>query len=177
MIRTVNQFTEGVRVTPRLRAVDLTALARSFVAVALLMIATIAFAASWDDDSHYVSLGPRSGYYIVRPGSRLSHQLGVGAAPTIDTADPFRHGCGADALAFHFNNADLLSAPPAYIVQANPNEFYTLRLGSLIRGRTTSRDVEAIFGKPQNIERRFDGVVTYYAIQVYNPFEDLGGRR
>ena len=62
MIRTVNQFTEGVRVTPRLRAVDLTALARSFVAVALLMIATIAFAASWDDDSHYVSLGPRSGY-------------------------------------------------------------------------------------------------------------------
>jgi len=145
--------------------------------LALLTIATFAFAASWDDDSHYVSLGPRSGYYIVRPGSPLSHQLGVEAAPTIDTADPFRHGYGADAIAFRFNHAGVLSAPPAYIVQAKSNEFYTLRLGSLIRGRTTSRDVEAFFGRPQNIERRSDGVVTYYAIQVYNPFEDLGGRR
>jgi hypothetical protein len=101
----------------------------------------------------------------------------VEAAPTSDTADPFNHGYGADALAFHFNHTGVLSAPPAYIVQARPNEFYTSRLGSLIRGRTTSRDVEAIFGRPQNIERRSDGVVTYYAIQVYNPFEDLGGRR
>jgi len=101
------------------------------MAVVLLTIATLASAASWDDDSHYVSLGPRSGYYIVRPGSPLSHQLGVEAAPTIDTADPFRHGYGADALAFHFNHAGVLSAPPGYIVQAKPNEFYTVRLGSL----------------------------------------------
>jgi hypothetical protein len=96
---------------------------------------------------------------------------------TIDTADPFHHGYGTDALAFHFNHAGVLSAPPAYIVQAKPNEFYTVRLGSLIRGRSTSRDVEATFGRPQNVERQSDGVLTYYAIQVYNPFEDLGGRR
>jgi hypothetical protein len=178
VIRTMNRITEAVRGTPRrLRVVNLTALARWFIALALLTIATFAPAASWDDDSHYVSLGPRSGYYIVRPDSRLSHQLGVEAAPTTDTADPFRHGYGADALAFHFNHAGVLSAPPAYIVQAKPNEFYTVRLGSLIRGRTTSHDVEAVFGRPQNIERRSDGVLTYYAIQVYNPFEDLGGRR
>jgi hypothetical protein len=158
-------------------AADLTALARSFIAFALLATGTFASAASWNDDSHYVSLGPRSGYYIVRPGSRLSRQLGVEAAPTIDTADPFQHAYGADALAFHFDHAGVLSAPPAYIVQAEPNEFYTSRIGSLIRGRTTSRNVEAIFGKPQSIERRFDRVVTYYAIQVYNPFEDPGGRR
>ena len=101
----------------------------------------------------------------------------VEAAPTSDTADPFRHGYGADALAFHFNHAGVLSAPPAYIVQATPNEFYTSRLGSLVPGHATSRDVEAIFGRPQNVERRSDGLVTYYAIEVYNPFEDLGGRR
>ena len=178
MTRAMNQFAEVVRgARSRILTVDLTAVAPSFMALALLTIATFAPAASWNDDSHYVSLGPRSGYYIVRPGSRLSHQLGVEAAPTSDTADPFRHGYGADALAFHFNHAGVLSAPPAYIVQAKPNEFYTVRLGSLIPGRTTSRDVEAIFGRPQNIERRSDGVVTYYAIQVYNPFEDLGGRR
>jgi len=151
--------------------------AGSVVTLVLLTIATFAPAASWNDDSRYVSMGPNTGYYIVRPDSPLSHQLGVEAAPTSDTSDPFRHGYGADALAFHFNRAGVLSAPPAYIVQATPNEFYTLRLGSLIRGRTTSRDVEAIFGRPQSTERRSDGVVTYYAIQVYNPFEDLGGRR
>src|SRR5882724_6294623 len=178
MIRTTKQFTKTVpRTTTRIRAVDLGSLARSFVALASLTIATFAAAASWDDDSHYVPLGPRTGYYIVRPGSPLSHQLGVEAAPTIDTADPFRHGYGADALAFHFNHAGVLTAPPAYIVQAKPNEFYTVRLGSLIRGRSTSSDVEATFGRPQNIERQSDGVLTYYAIQVYNPFEDLGGRR
>jgi len=178
MIRTTKQFTKTVpRTTTRIRAVDLGSLARSFVALASLTIVTFAASTSWDDDSHYVSLGSRSGYYIVRPGSRLSHQLGVEAAPTIDTADPFRHGYGADALAFHSNRAGVLSTPPAYIVQADPNEFYTLRIGSLICGRTTLRDVEAIFGRPQNIEHRSDGVVTYYAIQVYNPFEDFGGRR
>ena len=147
------------------------------MALVLLTIATLASAASWDDDSHYVPLGPRTGYYIVRPGSPLSHQLGIEAAPTIDTVDPFRHGYEADAIAFRFNHAGVLSAPPAYIVQAKPNEFYTVRLGSLIRSRSTSRDVEATFGRPQNIERQSDGVLIYYAIQVYNPFEDLGGRR
>ena len=178
MSRTMNQCTKAMGNRPgRIQAVDLTISARWLVALVLLTIATLAPAASWDDDSHYVSLGPRNGYYIVRPDSRLSYQLGVGAAPTIDTADPLYHGYGADALAFRFNTAGILSAPPAYIVQATPNEFYTSRLGSFIRGRTTSRDVEALFGRPQSIERRPDGVTTYYTIQVYNPFEDSGGRR
>src|SRR4026207_1342850 len=106
MIHTMNQFTEVMRGTPRrIPANDSTALARSFMALALLTIATFAFAASWDDDSHYVPLGPRTGYYIVRPGSPLSHQLGAEAAPTIDTADPFRHGYGADANALRLQYA------------------------------------------------------------------------
>ena len=158
----MNRFTEPMRVTPRrIPARDLTALARWFMALALLAMATFAPAASWDDDSHYVSLGPRSGYSIVRPGSPLNHQLGIEDAPTLDTSDRFNHGYGADALAFHFNHAGVLSAPPAYIVQEKPNQFYTSRLGSFIRGRTTSRDVEAIFGRPQDIQRQSDGVVTY----------------
>jgi hypothetical protein len=173
----MNQFTNAWATRRRSHAANLGALTRSFITLVSLTFTTFAPAASWNDDSHYVSLGSRSGYYIVRPGSPLSHQLGVEAAPTIDTADPFRHGYGADALAFHFNHAGVLSAPPAYIVQARPNEFYRLRLGSLIRGRTTSRDVEAFFGRPQNIEHGSDGVVAYYAIEVYNPFEDLGGKR
>ena len=150
---------------------------RWLIALALLIIASFASAVSWHDDSHYVELGPRTGYYIVRPGSRLSHQLGVDAAPTIDTADPFRHGYGADALAFRFNHAGILIAPPVYIVQATPSEFYTRRLGSLIRGRASSRDIEAFFGRPQSREARSDGFITYYSIQIYNPFQDRSGGR
>jgi len=132
-------------------------------------------ATSYHDDSHYVSLGPRTGYYIVRPDSALSYQLGVAAAPTIDIADPFRHGYGADALAFRFNRAGILSAPPAYIVQAMPNEFNTRRLGLFIRAQSRLPDAKAFFGQPQSIERRPDGFIAYYAIQVYNPFEDRSG--
>ena len=149
---------------------------RWFAAVLLLLITRPACAQSWHDDSHYVAMGPRTGYYIVRPGSAMSQQLGIDGAPTSDTADPFRHGYGADALAFRFNKAGVLSAPPAYIVQATPNAFYTRRLGSLIRGRSTSRDVAAFFGRAQSTEKRPDGVLVYYAIEVYNSFEDHSGR-
>src|SRR6266404_5917381 len=126
---------------------------------------------SFRDDSRYVALGPRTGYYIVRPGSLLSRQLGVESAPTSDTADPFRHGYGADALAFRFNNAGILSAPPAYVVQGIPNEFCTRRIGSFIRGRTTLQDVETFFGRARRTDSRPDGFIAYYTIELYNPFE------
>jgi hypothetical protein len=150
---------------------------RSFAALVFLALTFSVLAVSWHDDSHYVRLGPRTGYYIVRPGSALSRQLGVDAAPTADTADPFRQGYGADALAFRFDRTGVLSAPPAYIVQAIPNEFYTRRLGSFIRGQSRLQDAKAFFGQPQSIERRPNGFIAYYAIQVYNPFESRGGGR
>src|SRR5947207_11184884 len=102
----------------------------------LLIVATFVYATSWDD-SHYVSLGPRNGYYIVRPDSHLFRQLGLYEAPVIDTADPLRHGYGADVLAFRFNRNGVWIAPPAYIAQEPPNEFYTLRSGALDRGVAT----------------------------------------
>lgn len=150
---------------------------RLIAAFALLTVTFSVSATSWQDNSHYVALGPRTGYYIVRPGSSLSDQLGIDGAPTVDTADPFNHGYGADALAFRFSRARILSAPPAYIVQATPNQFYTQRLGSFIRGQSRLSDVEGFFGQPQSIERRPDGFIAYYSIQVYNSFEDLGGGR
>ena len=150
---------------------------RLIAAFALLTVTFSVSATSWQDNSHYVALGPRTGYYLVRPGSLLSAQLGFDGAPTVDTADPFRHGYGADALAFRFNRAGILSAPPAYIVQATPNQFYTHRLGSFIRGLSRLPDVKAFFGKPQSSQRLPDGFIAYYAIQVYNPFESRGGGR
>ena len=150
---------------------------RFLCAFALLTIAASASATSFRDDSRYVARGPRTGYYIVRPGSVLIQQLGLQGAPFRDTSDPLNHGRGADVLAFRFNTAAVLSAAPAYIVQGQPNDFYMRRIGSFIRGRTSSHDVESFFGRPK-IEKRRDGFTTYYTIEVYNPFEEMsGGRR
>jgi hypothetical protein len=150
---------------------------RPIVALAFLTITLSASAFSWDDDSHYVSLGPRNGYYIVQPDSKLFSQLGLWEAPIIDTADPLRHGYGADALAFRFNRNGVLIAPPAYIAQALPYDFYMSRIGSLTRGRATAKDVEAMFGRSHTRANRPDGFMWYYALPVYNPFEERGGRR
>ena len=148
---------------------------RSFSAFVLLIFANSAHATSWDDDSHYVSLGPRNGYYIVSPDSPLLRQLGLYEAPVIDTADWMRHGHGADALAFRFNRNGVLIAPPAYIAQEDPNDFYTRRIGSLTRGRATVHDIEALFGRSHTYAARPDGFMWYYAIEIYNPFEEHSG--
>src|SRR6266404_875900 len=125
----------------------------------LFMFAQLSLANSFHDDSHYVPLGARTGYYVVRDGSPLSHQLGVDDSPYIDTSDPLRHGYGKDVLAFRFNQAGRLMMAPSYIANAQLNEFYTRRIGSLIRGRTTVRDVQALFGHAQAASRRPDGFV------------------
>ena len=151
---------------------------RFFCTFALLTIVASAFATSFRDDSRYVVRGPRTGYYIVRPGSPLMQQLGLQGAPFRDTSDPLNHGRGADVLAFRFNAAGVLSVAPAYVVQGQPNEFYMRRIGSFIRGRATSHDIESLFGHPKQIEKRSDGLIAYYTIEVYNPFEEnSGGRR
>jgi hypothetical protein len=151
---------------------------RFLCAFALLTIAASASATSFRDDSRYVARGPRTGYYIVRPASVLIQRLGLQGAPFRDTSDPLNHGRGADVLAFRFSTTALLSMPPAYIVQGPPNDFYIRRIGSFIRGRTTSHDVESYFGRPKQIEKRRDGSIAYYTIEVYNPFEEMsGGRR
>jgi hypothetical protein len=144
---------------------------------AIVALAEVSVANSFHDDSHYVRLGPRTGYYVVRDGSRLSHQLGFDDAPYIDTSDPLRHGYGADVLAFRFNRQNRLMLSPAYIANAQLNDFYTRRIGSLIRGRTTVRDVEALFGHAQATSRRVDGVVYYFTLDVFNPFEQFGNDR
>src|SRR5215467_7934236 len=125
---------------------------RFLSALVFLTIAVLASATSFRDDSHYVALGRRTGYYIVRPGSALLQQLGIQGAPTRDTSDPFNHGRGADVLAFRFNSAGVLSAAPTYIVQGPTNDFYMRRIGSFIRVSTTYNDVQRLFGPPKKID-------------------------
>jgi hypothetical protein len=142
------------------------------------LLAPLANATSWsEDDSHYVSLGRHNGYYIVRPDWPLFRELGLYDAPWINTSDRLRHGYGADVLAFRFNRNGVLILPPAYIVQASIDDSYTRRIGALVRGRTTAREVEALFGHGHSVANRPDGFVYYYALPIYNPFEDWGGGR
>jgi hypothetical protein len=142
---------------------------RLSVLLTLMFVGVIA-ANSFSDDSHFVRLGPRT-------GSRLSRQLGLYDAPYIDTSDPLRHGYGADVLAFRFDKAGRLLLSPAYIANAEVNEFYTRRIGSLIRELATVRDVESLFGRPQAVSPRPGGSIHYYTIEVFNPFEQRGGDR
>jgi hypothetical protein len=58
-----------------------------------------------------------------------------------------------------------------------PYDFYTRRIGALTVGRATTKDVEALFGGSHIRANRPDGFMWYYALPVYNPFEDRGGRR
>src|SRR5437773_9159948 len=123
---------------------------RFFPPLIWLLLASAAAAQSWHDDSRYVSLGPRTGYYIVRPGSHLSRQLGLEGAPISDTADPFRHGYGADALAFQFDRAGRLLRAPAYVAQAQLNNFYISRLVSLSAEKARPRKYDQSLVLPQN---------------------------
>jgi hypothetical protein len=151
---------------------------RLLAALLLLFSTGSAVANSWTEDpSHYVSLGLRNGYYIVQPESKLFYSLGLFDAPWIDTADRLRHGYGADVLAFRFDRNGVLISPPAYVAQESPNNFYTARLGALARGRTTASQVEAMFGHGHSVAKRPDGFIYYYALMIYNPFEDWGSRR
>jgi hypothetical protein len=102
--------------------------------------------------------------------------LGLEGAPISDTSDPFRHGYGADALAFQFDRAGRLLRAPACVAQAQLNNFYTSRLGIFIRGKSTAAEVQSIFGRFRKMEQRPDGFIGYYEIEVYNPFEDQSGR-
>src|SRR5215471_448756 len=124
------------------------AMKRVHSAAIIFLCTEFSFANSWHDDSHYIRLGPRTGCYIIRDGSKLSRQLGIDDSPYADTSDPLRHGYGKDVLAFRFDEAGHLSIAPAYIANAQVNDFYLRRIGSLIRGRTTVPEVKLLFGNP-----------------------------
>jgi len=145
--------------------------------VLVLLLLGFSGCAAFVDDSHPVQLGSRTAFYIVRPCSAMIQQLDLFDAPWIDTADRMRHGYGADVLAFRFNSAGILTAPPAYIVQGPANEFYTRRLAAFVPNKSTAREVEAMFGRGFSLARRPNGLIYYYTLPVYNPAEDWSSRR
>ena len=126
------------------------------------------------DTSHFVPLGPKRGYYVVVPGSPLQDELGYGLAPVKDTASPLHRGYGSDVIAFRFNRAGTLAAPPAYLAQLGPERTITARLATMIRGSTTWPRVEQMFPPGnQRIRQPDGGLLVYHEIPVYNALEDF----
>jgi hypothetical protein len=148
---------------------------------ALALAGLLAACATQPDASHYVSLGSHRGYYIIQPGSPLQKKLGYDRAPLSDTADPLHRGYGNDVIAFRFNRAGRLAAPPAYIAQMKPDPQTTHSLGTLVQGVSTRGQIERLF-PPGN--RRFiqpdGGLLVFHDVAIYNALEEMtepGGAR
>jgi hypothetical protein len=146
------------------------------LATSLLLVATLALTAcaTSRDTSHFVPLGPKRGYYVIVPGSPLQDQLGYGRAPVKDTASPLHRGYGSDVIAFRFNRAGTLVAPPAYLAQLGPEGRITARLAAMTQGSTTWPQVQQMFPpRNQRIPQPDGGLLVYHEIPVYNALEEF----
>jgi hypothetical protein len=125
------------------------------------------------DDSHFVALGAKRGYYVIEPGSPLQEKLGYGLAPVSDTASPLHRGYGRDVIAFRFNRAGVLAAPPAYLAQLGPEEAIASRLATLVQGSSTEPRIERMFAAGnQRIRQPDGGLLVYHEVPVYNSLEE-----
>jgi hypothetical protein len=125
------------------------------------------------DSSHFVPLGPNRGYYVIEPGSPLQDKLGYGLAPVKDTASPLHRGYGSDVIAFRFDRAGTLAAPPAYLAQLGPERTITSRLATMVRGSTTWPQVQQMFlPNNQRIRQPDGGLLVYHEVPIYNALEE-----
>ena len=134
----------------------------------------LAACATRRDDSHFVPLGSKRGYYVIEPGSTLQEKLGYGLAPVSDTASPLHRGYGRDVLAFRFNRAGVLAAPPAYLAQLGPERAITSRLATFVQGSSTWPQIKRMFPPGnQRIRQPNGGLLVYHEIPIYNPLEEM----
>jgi hypothetical protein len=149
--------------------------------LAALCLALAACANSFRDDSRFVRLDAKRGYYVLQTGSPLALKLGYKYPPTSDTGDPLHRGYGNDVIAFRVNRSGVLVAPPAYFSQLPPDQFYTDRLAMLQRGATTWQEIHNLFpGSNWRIKQPDGGLLVYHDVPLYNPLEEdhsMGGGR
>lgn len=146
-----------------------------FASLALAAFAlTLTACATRRDDSRYVALGTGRGYYVIEPGSPLQEKLGYGLAPVSDTASPLHRGYGKDVIAFRFDRAGVLAAPPAYLAQLAPERSVTARLAVMKQGRTTWPQVRRMFPPGNQVIRQpGGGLLVYHEIPIYNALEEM----
>ena len=124
----------------------------------------------------YVRISPRISYYLVEAGSAQQDEMGLGLAPTLDTSNPLHKGMGRDVIAVLYDERGTLAAPPVYIFQMLPEDYYLQRLGGLVQHHSTQADVEQlIYSGSRKFAAREHGVLVYYTIPVTNPLDGPRG--
>ena len=139
--------------------------------LASLVILLAGCAEPFRDFSHYVATGPKSGFYILKKGSPLALKLGYAFPPTSDSGDVWHPGYGTDVVAFRFNRAGVLSAPPGYFAQSSPDPTVMDRLALVRKGVTTWPEIRQLFGVSNwRIKQPGGGMLVYHEISFYDPF-------
>jgi hypothetical protein len=140
--------------------------------LASLLIILSACAEPFADYSRFVPTGPNTGFYILKKGSPLALRLGYTYPPTSDSGSVLHAGLGVDVVAFRFNRAGVLSAPPAYFAQLEPDRSVTDRLAFLRKGVSTWPEIRHLFGRPNwRIKQRNGGMLVYHEISFYDPLQ------
>ena len=140
--------------------------------LAVLAVLLGACAEPFRDYSRYVPVGPANGFYILKKGSPLALRLGYAYPPTSDSGDLWHPGFGVDVVAFRFNRAGVLAAPPAYFAQLNPDPSVTNRLALLRKGASTWPEVRRLFGVSNwRIKQPDGGLLVYHEISFYDPLQ------
>lgn len=130
-------------------------------------------AGSFRDDSRYVQVDARRGFYVLQKGGPLALKLGYAYPPTSDTGSALHRGYGNDVIAFRFNHAGVLAAPPAYFSQLPPDPSITGRLALVSAGITTWREIHLLFpGTNWRIRQPDGGLLVYHDVPVHNFLEE-----
>jgi hypothetical protein len=136
---------------------------RSFL-VTSLAVTVASCATAFRDDSHYVAVSPKDGYYLLEKGGPLALQLGYANPPTFSSgedADSY-----TDIVAFRFDSAGVLSAPPGYFAEFTPDPVPLAQLTRLRQGITTWAVIQKLFDGPnQYIKQADGGMLVYHEIR------------
>jgi hypothetical protein len=130
-----------------------------------LLVALASCASLFRDDSHYVAVTPTDGYYLLEKGGALALQLGYTNPPVSSNDDRIHAGTYVDVVAFRFDSAGVLSAPPGYFAAFTPDSTALELMGRLKQGATTWPDILKMFGSPnRSIKQPDGGMLVYHEI-------------
>lgn len=121
-------------------------------------------ATAFRDDSRYVAVSPTDGYYLLEKGGSLALQLGYTSPPTFSSDED--SDTYTDIVAFRFDSAGVLSAPPGYFTELSPGSVVLAQLTRLKKGVTTWPEIQKLFPGPnRRIEQADGGMLVYHEIR------------
>jgi hypothetical protein len=125
-----------------------------------LAVALASCATAFRDDSHYVAVSPTDGYYLLEKGGSLALQLGYANPPIFSSGED--DDSYTDIVAFRFDSAGVLSAPPGYFTEIAPGSVVLAQLTRLKQGVTTWPIIQKLLDGPNRCIKQADGGMLVY---------------